>query len=287
MSAHDDNFLAASRPAPHLRAAEAEDAGGVGIFRAFPSGTLYPANKSPALIAGCLHLSTVQTSPPGERMERRRRGVMNRTWTFILAVVALIAASACGHVQTQNSIPPPQIVPPLTGPQLQYFQQNPQEFQQLRDRLSQQAGQQPLAVTKLAPAETPSAGSWTTLTNSPGVTLQNPLLLTDGTVIASQECTGNWYRLTPDQTGSYINGTWSQIASLPSGYAPLFHGSGVLPDGRVIIEGGEYNGVSGNCGSPVLTSNAAIYDPVANVWTSVSPPSGWSRHRRCRIGHPR
>jgi Divergent InlB B-repeat domain len=201
---------------------------------------------------------------------------MNRTWTFILAVGAMIAASACGHAQAQNSIPPPQIVPPLTRPQVQYYQQNPQEYQQLRDRLSQQAGQQPLAVRKLAPAETPSAGSWTTLTNSPGVTLQNPLLLTDGTVIASQECTGNWYRLTPDNTGSYINGTWSQIASLPSGYAPLFHGSGVLPDGRVIIAGGEYNGVSGNCGSPVDTNNAAIYDPVANVWTSVSPPSGWS-----------
>src|SRR6202045_1666140 len=91
---------------------------------------------------------------PGRRMERRRRGAMNRTWTFILAVVALIAASACGHVQAQNAIPP-QIVPPLTRPQIQYFQQNPQEFQQLRDRLSQQAGQQPLAVTKLAPAQTP------------------------------------------------------------------------------------------------------------------------------------
>ena len=97
-------------------------------------------------------------------MERRRCGAMNRTWTFILAVVALIAASACGPVQAQNSIPPPQIVPPLTGPQAQYFQQNPQELQQLRDRLSQQAGQQPLAVRKLAPAQTPSAGSWTTLT---------------------------------------------------------------------------------------------------------------------------
>src|ERR1700730_16864488 len=31
MSAPDDNLLAASRPAPHLGAAEAEDAGGVGI----------------------------------------------------------------------------------------------------------------------------------------------------------------------------------------------------------------------------------------------------------------
>ena len=65
MSAHDDNFLAASRPAPHLGAAEAEDAGGVGIFRR-SFRYLIPGNKSPALIAGCLHLSTVQTSPRGD-----------------------------------------------------------------------------------------------------------------------------------------------------------------------------------------------------------------------------
>ena len=57
MSAHDDNFLAASRPAPHLGAAEAEDAGGVGIFRR-SFRYLIPGNKSPALIAGCLHLLT-------------------------------------------------------------------------------------------------------------------------------------------------------------------------------------------------------------------------------------
>jgi hypothetical protein len=35
--------------------------------------------------------------------------------------------------------------------------------------------------------------------------------------------------------------TWSQIASLPSGYIPSFFASAVLPDGRVIVEGGEYN----------------------------------------------
>ena len=54
----------------------------------------------------------------------------------------------------------------------------------------------------------------------------NPLLLTDGTVIVS-DCgsVGNWYKLTPDITGSYVNGTWTQIATMPviNGvqYAPL------------------------------------------------------------------
>ena len=44
----------------------------------------------------------------------------------------------------------------------------------------------------------------------------------------------------------------------------------MLPDGRVIVEGGEYN----SC-VPVWSNLGAIYDPLANSWTSVSPPSGW------------
>ncbi len=58
---------------------------------------------------------------------------------------------------------------------------------------------------------------------------------------------------------------------MPSGYAPLYFGSAVLPDGRYIAEGGEYNN-----GSPAWTTKGAIYDPVANTWTSVTPPSGWT-----------
>src|SRR6266853_2187598 len=92
-----------------------------------------------------------------------------------------------------------------------------------------------------------SGQTWTALTNQPGVPVGTPLLLTDGTVIAQQMTTdgsfgtGQWLRLTPDNTGNYINGTWSQIASMPAGYAPTFYASAVLPDGRVVIEGGEYN----------------------------------------------
>jgi hypothetical protein len=52
-------------------------------------------------------------------------------------------------------------------------------------------------------------------------------LLTDGTVMVHSEQDNSqlWYKLTPDNTGSYINGTWKQMASMPSGYAPLYFGS--------------------------------------------------------------
>ena len=45
----------------------------------------------------------------------------------------------------------------------------------------------------------------------------------------------------------------------------------VLGDGRVLIEGGEYNS-----GAFVLTNKGAIYDPKTNTWTSVAPPTGWT-----------
>jgi hypothetical protein len=106
--------------------------------------------------------------------------------------------------------------------------------------------------------------------------LANPLLLTDGTVIVSVADSPVWYKLTPDIDGNYATGTWSTIAKMPvidgTQYAPLYHSSAVLPDGRVIVMGGEYNG--GN--NPVWTDLGAIYDPVANEWIAVSAPPGWS-----------
>jgi len=120
-------------------------------------------------------------------------------------------------------------------------------------------------------AATAFAQTWTPLQNQPTFAASNPLLMTDGTVIAHNACAPDWWRLTPDNQGSYVNGTWTPIASLPSGYGPLYFSSAVLPDGRVIVEGGEYNFCS-----PVWTTLGAIYDPVADSWTAVNPPAGWT-----------
>src|SRR6058998_1552002 len=126
--------------------------------------------------------------------------------------------------------------------------------------------------------------TWEPLANQPTFNPGVMLLLTDGTVIMHSEpncltCTttdySSWYKLTPDSSGSYVNGTWTQIASLPSGYAPLYFGSAVLPDGRVVVEGGEYNCATGSCNA-VWTNQGAIYDPLKNTWAPVQPPNGWT-----------
>lgn len=97
-----------------------------------------------------------------------------------------------------------------------------------------------------------------------------PLLLTDGTVMVQGNIGNDWWKLTPDRTGSYQNGTWSRLADLPSGYEPYAMASAVLADGRVVIVGGEYN-----FGNFAFTNKSAVYDPKANTWTMLAPPTGW------------
>jgi len=117
------------------------------------------------------------------------------------------------------------------------------------------------------------AQTWQSLKTPPTFFTDTALLLTDGTVIVHEICSPNWHRLTPDETGSYVNGTWSNIGSMPADYGPLYFASQVLPDGRVLVQGGEYNGAG--C-PPAETPLGAIYDPVKNKWTNVNPPDGWT-----------
>src|SRR5215469_8508806 len=60
------------------------------------------------------------------------------------------------------------------------------------------------------------AGGWQSAPSGLPSSVQpsNPLLLTDGTVIIHNANQSDWWRLTPDINGSYVNGTWSQFASL-------------------------------------------------------------------------
>jgi len=115
-------------------------------------------------------------------------------------------------------------------------------------------------------------GIWQTLspTNPASGTSssQNPILLSDGTIMVHDGTTqvnNAWFRLTPDASGNYATGTWSSLASMSVGRA--FFPSAVLPDGRVLVVGGEYS-------TPFdFTNTAEIFDPTAGAqgtWTSVA-----------------
>ena len=105
-------------------------------------------------------------------------------------------------------------------------------------------------------------GTWTQLADTaPHYSDGLMLLLTDGSVIChSYGGSGEgtlWDKLTPDNHGSYINGSWSNITPMNNGR--LFFSSQVLPSGSVYVAGGEY-GAGANKGE--------VYDPVANKWTA-------------------
>src|SRR5215831_17193269 len=134
----------------------------------------------------------------------------------------------------------------------------------------------------LLPAQVASAqyqGSWT-MFPAP-IRVQDALLLMDGSLLVERyaSSSGDWWRLTPDASGSYVTGTWTYDSSMPTiggvQYAPLYYCSAVLPDGRAVIIGGEYNyQMSGTSFTYVTveTNKGAIYDPRTRAWTALPPP---------------
>ena len=96
-----------------------------------------------------------------------------------------------------------------------------------------------------------AAGTWQTLKNPPplpdifdpsGVDQYPggaafPLLMTDGGVMVQNVGDGKIFKLTPDLKGSYVNGTWSRLATMP--YVSYAGAQAVLPDGH--IRGGRIN----------------------------------------------
>ncbi|MFI5141597.1 MAG: T9SS type A sorting domain-containing protein, partial [Bacteroidia bacterium] len=118
-------------------------------------------------------------------------------------------------------------------------------------------------ITAFFSKQISAQGTWLPLTNlSPDTNVGVMLLLSDGTVMAKTlacacDTVGNvWNKLTPDSTGSYVNGTWSRLA--PMHDTRLYFASQVLKDGRVFVAGGEYG--SGG-------SKAETYNPVTDTWT--------------------
>ena len=122
----------------------------------------------------------------------------------------------------------------------------------------------PNRLPELEPLEsrTMLTGSWTSLAHgAPGGT-GTMMLLSDGTVMAQGGGTTNtWYRLSPDSSGSYVNGTWTQPASMS--VSRLYFASNVLTDGRVFVVGGEYSSLGG------FTNTGEVYNPVTNAWSNI------------------
>jgi hypothetical protein len=99
------------------------------------------------------------------------------------------------------------------------------------------------------------------------------------TVYGVNAPTTRWWRLSPDNTGSYTSGSWSRLAD--SNVVRKYFASAVLADGRVVICGGEYT-VSNGVPQETETNACEMYDPVTNSWTvfngpsAGSPPALWS-----------
>lgn len=102
-----------------------------------------------------------------------------------------------------------------------------------------------------------AAGIWAPLANPPPAPVQLMLLLSDGTVMAAGVGSNTWFKLTPDTSGNYVNGTWTTLASMAN--TRLFYSSAVLQDGRVFVAGGEL-GTGGFA--------SEVYNPLTDTWTS-------------------
>ncbi len=119
------------------------------------------------------------------------------------------------------------------------------------------------SVNVLPAASAPALGFFTPVTNistiGAGNGIGTMLLLTDGSIMADVGGDGDstqWYRLTPDTSGNYSDGTWHNLAN--SNIGRLFFGSVVLQNGDVMVLGGEDTNIGGPIASVVGTATGLI-----------------------------
>jgi hypothetical protein len=121
-------------------------------------------------------------------------------------------------------------------------------------------------VALLAWSVSGQAATWNRLTFLSPDFAGTMILLTDGTVMVQGYSPGNnWMRLTPNSTGSYINGTWSNLASMS--IPRLYYGSNMLTSGKVWLLGGEYSGFGL---PPNFTNTGEMYDPLTDTWSPIA-----------------
>ena len=99
------------------------------------------------------------------------------------------------------------------------------------------------------------SASLTALKSAPG-SINEMVLLGNGTVMCQLNGGAGWALLTPSATGSYVNGTWSMLST--SHDTRTYYSTQVLENGNVFVAGGEYG---------TGAANAEVYDPTTNTWT--------------------
>jgi hypothetical protein len=113
-----------------------------------------------------------------------------------------------------------------------------------------------------------STGAWTELSSTTDG-FGTMLLLPNGNLMMQDNGTNGdtnaWYQLAPDSLGSYLDGSISSLANMNTQRDD--YGSVVLPNGNVMVYGGEYSG-------PDDTENdvnsGEIYNPATNSWTTIA-----------------
>src|SRR5262249_51158563 len=117
---------------------------------------------------------------------------------------------------------------------------------------------------------------WTSLINTAPAAISTMILLSDGTVMANASTFKTpgaaWYKLTPDSSGSYVNGTWTQLP--PMNDTRYYFPAQMLKDGRVFVAGGEISSTDSH------HRNYDIYNPLTDL--DVNTP--WAKHGTVPLG---
>ena len=105
--------------------------------------------------------------------------------------------------------------------------------------------------------------AWNLLSHNAPANVDTMLVRADGAIMAQQSGGQAWYQLTPDTTGSYVNGSWSNLASMAN--TRLYYASDVLPSGNIVVVGGEYSSAGGD------TNRGEMYNIGSNSWSAIAP----------------
>ena len=125
-------------------------------------------------------------------------------------------------------------------------------------------------VAPMAHASVAATSPWTQLNNTAPEQIGMFLVLTDGRIMAQGFANNTWYALTPDATGSYVNGTWTQLASMK--VKRQFFVTQVLRNGDVLIAGAEYSNLKdANKFEGQDNNTCEVYHPQTDTWGTAPP----------------